>query len=190
MPAVTVWLFAAGGLALGRRRSGGSDRVRTLRRWRPALAAGWLILAITPFLAVVSYSRLQAAEFDVGLQNCNAAKQDSFSSLSYLGVRPEPYAIIGMCDLEQGYATASVSALRKAEAYDPTYWQYHYMLALALAGRGIDPRPQLDTALRLDPLESLTHSTLRRFGKTERRQWLRLAPRLARNALESGELSI
>ena len=70
MPAVTVWLFAAGGLALGRPRRGGAGglRFKTPGRWRPAVAASWLALAITPFLAIVSYSRLQAAEFAVGLQ--------------------------------------------------------------------------------------------------------------------------
>jgi O-Antigen ligase len=186
MPAVTVWLFAAGGLALGRRRGDAQQRSGALTSVRPLVAFGWVVLAVAPFLAALSYARLQSAQTAMTSSQCATAKRDALSSLSYLSLRPEPYGVIGLCDIEQGDAVASVSAMREAESYDPNNWKYHYTLALALAADGRDPRVELRRAASLDRFEPLVQSATRKFARTGPQQWRQLAPRVAQFPLSLG----
>ena len=58
------------------------------------------------------------------------------SSIDALAVRPEPYQILGYCDLQQGRPDAAVAAMAKASAQEPQKWEYHLGLAIAQASAG------------------------------------------------------
>ncbi len=164
MPAITVWLFALGGLALSRRRSPQTQRevaVGRLPRIVAALCIG--VLAITPVVLALSQTRLETAlhQFDAG--ECAPAIHSSLSSIDALGVRPEPYEIIGYCDLRYGQYRLGEQAMESAVARDPENWEMHYGLAIAEAIQGRNPMPQLRRTSRLNPLEALVREELERF---------------------------
>jgi O-antigen ligase len=189
MPAVTVGLFIAAGLALARRTDGGTGP-RGLPGGRTLVALGWLVIAVAPLLVSTSYARVQHSGRALKGGNCASAKREALSSLSLSAVRPQAYAIVGVCDLEQGFAPAAVSAMAKAVSYEPGSWEYQYWLAVARAAAGQDPRPAMRRALELNPREALLKSAVRRLSERDPRQWESAAPALRRAALASGKFSV
>ncbi len=189
MPAVTLPVFILGGLALARVRDGRVG-MRGLFAPRSVVALGWLVIAVTPVLVGISYARLQNAGKALAQNNCVAAKRDALSSLSLLAERPESYAIIGVCDLRQGFASAAISAMAQAVHYEPNSWEDEYWLAIARAGAGVDPFGALHRAIALNPLEPMLKDAelkLRAGGPTH---WESLAVPLSQSALTSGKIAI
>jgi hypothetical protein len=189
MPAVTLVVFILAGLALARPRDGGAG-LRGLPASRTLVALGWLVLAVGPLLIGISYARLENSGRALAQGNCVAAKRDALSSLSLSAQRPQAYAIVGVCDLQQGFAPAAVTAMAKAAAYESQSWEDWYWLAIARAAAGQDPRAAANRALALNPLEALLKSAAQRLGSGGPRQWEALAPQLRRQALGSGKFSI
>ena len=157
MPAVTLWLFALAGLALAKPIG---DRMPVamatfepgrLVRIVAAICVG--VLAVTPAAIAISQSRLDKAVADFRAGDCGATIDASLGSLDALKVRPEPYELIGYCDIRLGQGRLAVLQMRNAVDRDPESWEPHYGLALALASEGRDPMPELETAHRLNPLE-------------------------------------
>jgi hypothetical protein len=211
MPAVTLWFFAVGGLALasplGRsgesaspsvspadrpsRASTGAKNAGSGPRYRTALAVGWLVLAIAPLLVGFSYQRLRASSVSLVHGNCAAAKRQALSSISLLAVRPQAYEILGYCDLRQAYPVEALAAMRKAVSYDANNWNYHYGLAIALAANGLDPRPEARRTYQLDRKEGDTEFELAVFSGTHNPlRWERLAPGVMLEGLQSGSLAV
>ena len=153
MPAVTLGVFILAGMALARPRDGRPGR-RGLPANRSLVAFGWLVLAVAPLLAGISYARLQRSGRDLRRGDCVSAKREALSSLSLSAKRPQSYVIIGVCDLEQGFAQAAVPAMAKAASLEPDSWEEQYWLAVAQAGAGIDPGPAIQRALVLNPLRA------------------------------------
>ncbi|HEV2998529.1 MAG TPA: hypothetical protein VGX16_05435, partial [Solirubrobacteraceae bacterium] len=145
---------------------------------------------IAPLLIGASYARLQPAGQSLEHGHYAQAKSQALSSLSLSAKRPEAYAIVGVVDLREGFAQAAVPAMVKAVSYEPEGWEYQYLLALARAGAGADPRPALRRALVLNPPEPLLRHALLLLGPEDPRRWERLAPALLQAALASGKLSI
>jgi O-Antigen ligase len=189
MPAVTLPLFMLAGVALARPRDG-KPGMRGLPASRSIVALGWLVLAVTPLLVGISYARLQRAGQALKQGNCLAAKHNALSSLSFSAVRPQTYAIIGVCDLRQGFAPAAVSAMAKAVAYEPDSWEDEYWLAVARAGAGTDPLPALRRAIELNPREPLLRNAARELRAGDPERWESLAPALRETALRSGKFTI
>lgn len=189
MPAVTLPLFVLAGLALARPRDG-KPGMRGLPAQRSIVALGWLVLAVTPLLVGISYARLQRAGQALKQGDCLAAKHDALSSLSLSAERPQAYAIIGVCDLRQGFAPAAVSAMAKAVAYEPSSWENEYWLAVARAGAGTDPLPALRRAIELNPREPLPRNAARELRAGGPERWESLAPALRETALRSGKFTI
>jgi hypothetical protein len=189
MPAVTLPVFMLAGLALARPRDAGVG-LRGLPASRTLVALGWLVLAIAPLLVSTSYARLQSSGRALRAGDCRTAKQRALSSLSLSAERPQAYAIVGVCDLQQGFAPAAVAAMGKATEYERQSWENWYWLAVARAAAGQDPRPAARRALALNPLEPLLKQALRRFEAAGPRQWEAVAPALRRQALRSGKFSI
>jgi len=154
------------------------------------VALGWLVLAVAPLLIGISYARLQRSDRDLRRGECVSAKREALSSLSLSAKRPQAYAIIGVCDLEQGFAQAAVPAMSKAAALEPDSWEEQYWLAIARAGAGIDPGPAIRRAVMLNPLEPGLQSTATLLGSGSARQWESIAPRLRSQALSSGHFSL
>ena len=187
MPAVTLWLFAVGGLALARghnKRSGPASSVN-----RTALAAAFLALAIAPLLIGFSYQRLRASSIAFVNGDCRVARQKALSSLSLLAVRPQAYEILGYCDLRQSYPIEALTAMREAVSYDPQDWEYHYSLALALAANGQDPLAEARTALQLNPREWIVQDEVHAFETGGRGQWTQAWRGLMTEGVGSAALS-
>jgi O-Antigen ligase len=190
MPAVTLPVFVLAGLALARPRSEGVG-LRGLPASRTLVALGWLVLAVAPLLVSTSYARLQHSGRQLRAGECRAAKHTALSSLSLSAKRPQAYAIVGVCDLQLGFAPAAVAAMAKATEYEPRSWEGWYWLASARAAAGQDPRAAMRRALALNPLEPLLRRALRRLNQTPApRQWEALAPALRLSALRSGKFTI
>ena len=94
------------------------------------------------------------------------------ASLDVLSVRARPYEVIGYCAARQGLGALAVPAMQRAVERDPRNWEYHYGLAVARAGAGIDPRAAARTALRLNRFHVLARDGWRRFGRgRDPRSW-------------------
>jgi O-antigen ligase len=162
MPVVTLWLFAAGGLALAR-PMGTSGRAPMGSSNRAIIAVGWLIAAITPFLVMTSSSRIRDAGDAVARGDCTPARESAFDALDYLSARPEPYAIVGFCALLDDFPRPAVDAMREAVSRDPRSWEYRLALATALAANGEDPTAAIREAQRRNPLDPLVRESARKL---------------------------
>jgi hypothetical protein len=178
MPAVTAWFFAIGGTALAGRAA---KRPPTPMgdRGRIPIAAALLVVAVTPALLMLSQYRLQSAarSFDKG--SCRAATHDAVSSINVLANRPQPYQIVGYCDLDSGRVQEAVAAMKKAVEQEPRSWEYHFGLAIAQGYAGTDPRPEMAVAARMNPREDLVkQGTSEYAGKATPTEWLAAAKKL------------
>jgi hypothetical protein len=96
--------------------------------------------------------------------NCERAQGDLQDSLSWVGVRPEPFEAISYCNVAHGYGAEAVDAAQQARRLDPHNWQATIALALARASAQQDPRPLIGAAIHANPLEA----SLRSIGKRMR----------------------
>jgi O-antigen ligase len=189
MPVVTLPFFAAAGLALGPAR-------RRVRSWVPSttarlgLALPCLAAAVLPVLIIGSQARLDEARHALYASNCAKAAPAAEASSGWLSERPQPYEILGLCDVERGVDRRAVAEMRKGVSRDPESWEAYYTLAIAQASAGIDPRAATARALRLSPLEPLTRQAAARFRGTSPQGWRRAAPAVRAAALASNHLSI
>jgi O-antigen ligase len=189
MPVVTLPFFVAAGLGL-------SGRGASLGRWahgrvpRIVLAALCLAAVVLPVLLIGSQSRLTEAERALYTSNCSKAAAAAKSSVSWLGARPEPYEILGFCDLQRGLPTPAVAQMRQAVQRDPSSWERYFALALARAAAGVDPRPAAARALQLNPHEPLTQQAVILLRGASPTRWAREARAVRAAALASNDLSI
>lgn len=216
MPVITLPFFAAAGLALsprvygdaGRRAAGAglgrrapdvglgrraagtglSHRATTVARL--VLAPLCLAAVVLGVLMIGSQSRLTDAEHALYASDCAKADAAAESSIKWLSARPQPYEIIGFCDLRRGLPRLGVSAMDRALRRDPGSWESYYTLAIAQASAGIDPRTAAARALRLNPLEPLTRQAVKALGGSSPAEWGKRAPALRAAALASNNLSI
>jgi hypothetical protein len=189
MPAVTLGVFMLAGLALARARDGRAG-MSGLPASRTLVALGWLVLAVAPLLVSASYARLQSSGRALQRGNCVSAKHDALSSLSLSAERPQAYEIVGVCDLQQGFAQAAVPAMAEAVALERENWEGSFWLAVARAAAGVDPHAAIRRARELDPLEEGLQNAARKLSSNDPRSWERAAPRLMSEALTSGQLAI
>jgi O-antigen ligase len=176
MPAVTWWVFALGASALaaapGRRWLGAPGRVM-----RVGAAVGCLVLAVVPFQVIRSQGELEDAVTAFRAGDCARAIDAALASTSAIGARPEPFEIIGYCDVRLGQAHLAEQALQRAAERDPDSWVPAYGLALVRGAFGRDPRPDLLRARALNPrdqrviaAEPLLRTTSPRRWRTESRK--------------------
>jgi O-antigen ligase len=178
MPAVTLWFFALAGLGLSKPLAGHSAAVATFEPRRmvrivAALCIG--VLAVTPAAIAISQSHLGQAvsEFDRG--ECDGAIGSALDSLDALKVRPEPYEVIGYCDVRVGQSQLALLAMKNAVSRDPHSWETHYGLAIVRAAAGLDPMPQLYLTKSLDPLEPMVLAAIESMRGKGPQQWKRRA---------------
>ena len=208
MPVVTLGVLAAAGLALSPRSASdaavggpagpgeaGADS-RGMRTWVPAhhtrIVLGLLLLAtlVVPVSIVGSQSKLGEAEHALYASDCGAATPAALSSIGWLDVRPEPYEVVGFCDLHRGRPRLAISAMKAAVAQDPDSWEPYYALAIAQASAGLDPRFNVEMAVRLNPLERLTKEAAKQLRGSNPSEWVRRAAIVKAAALASNHLSI
>ncbi len=157
MPAVTLWLFALAGLGLSRPRQEWKEPAAAeyspsrVVRVVAALAVG--LLAITPAAIAISQLRLDDAVSAYHRGDCGTAIDSALGSLDALRARPDPYEVIGYCDVRLGEGMLAEEAMESAVDRDPENWETHYGLALVRAADGRNPIPELEESLRLNPRE-------------------------------------
>jgi len=190
MPAVTVGFFAVAGAALGPRSGRGFG-------WVPAdgsrliLALLCLASLVVPVLIIGSQGQLDEAEKALYLsKNCSSASSAALSSIGWLDVRPEPFEILGLCDVDRDEPRLGVVAMDQAVQVDPGSWETYYTLAIAQAAAGIDPRPAAAKALQMNPLDPLTRQEVEEFRTSDPPEWVNRSAVVRAAALASTELSI
>lgn len=177
MPALWAWFFAAAGVVLAaparERRAPGPPRVA-----RVLVGLCCLVLAATPALVVSSQPAREGSRAAFVRGDCRTAVDRALSSLEALKAWPEPYEILGYCNLRGGQPRLAVQAMRSAVDRDPGDWQYAYGLAVARALAGQDPRPAAERALRANPREPLARELVRRLRGAGPERWPRIAGRM------------
>ena len=173
MPVVTVWVLIAGGALLARPAAEAQARPGLVpgRLARLLLGLGVLVLLITPALITQSQARLQESIRAFRAGDCNTALTKALDSNGVLSVRPEPFLVIGFCDVRIGRPELGVQAMEAAIDRDPDNWTYRYGLALTKAAAGIDPRPDARRAHEMNPRSQLTRDALERFASTDPQVW-------------------
>ncbi|MEA2310019.1 MAG: hypothetical protein QOI65_2305, partial [Thermoleophilaceae bacterium] len=86
------------------------------------------------------------------------ASRHAIDAIDDLSLRPQPYRILGFCDIRRGHPAEAVAAMRRAVERGPDDWESHYGLALALASDGRDPRAEIRRTLDLNPREGTVKS--------------------------------
>jgi O-antigen ligase len=189
MPVVTIGFFAIAGLALSARGRVGSGWVPT-HNMRLVLALLCLATVVLPVSIIGSQTRLGQAEHALYASDCAAATPAALSSIGWLDVRPEPYEVVGFCDIERGRPRLAITAMREARSHDPGSWETHYALAIAQASAGVDPRANIEQALRMNPLERLTREAAKELHGSNPTEWVTRAAVVRAAALKSNDLSI
>jgi hypothetical protein len=158
MPAATAWVFAVGGLALGSARDA-SPTGGLSRGSRVTAGVALLVAAVLPLLIMLGQSHLAQAADAFEHNSCARARSEAFAAISRVAVRPEPYQIIGYCDLEEGRTQAALAAMEEGAEREPDSWEYRFGIALARGEGGGDPQPDLKAALALNPGEPILLET-------------------------------
>jgi O-antigen ligase len=174
MPAATIWLFGLGALAISR-RSADATVPAPGRRTRVAVGVCCLALIVPPALMVESQRRLNEGVNALKRNDCSAAVDAALASSDVLSVRPEPFEVLGYCDVRLGEGRLGVEMLEAAVRRDPDSWERHYGLALVRAAAGLDPRAEARRALELNPLDPLARRAVRQFRTSDREEWKRRA---------------
>jgi tetratricopeptide (TPR) repeat protein len=172
MPAITVVFFALGGYVLaGKPTREHLAGHRLVRPARVVLGVACLALAIVPAYTWLSQRHLDQANYAFSQGNCRSASQAAKASISVLGNRPDPYEILGYCDVRRGAPRSAIAEIDKAISLDPNNWNYRYDLAVMRAAAGLDPLPATRVALRMNPLEPLVQDEWRTFRTDRPKQW-------------------
>jgi tetratricopeptide (TPR) repeat protein len=171
MPVLTFIFFAVGGFALARPLGESGPQWGLAPRARTLLGLGCALLAVAPAYVWLSQRKLDDARFAFAARNCRVATRSALSSISILGVRAEPYEILGYCDIRQGTPALAIRMIDKAISLDPKNWNYHYDLALAQAAAGLNPRSAAREALSLNPLDPLAQDGWKTFNHGGPAQW-------------------
>jgi hypothetical protein len=178
MPALWIWLLAAGGLAAASAAPAAGRRPPP-RMGRVVAALALLVVALTPWSVARSESALAASVNAFTAGDCRTASDAALDSLEALDVRAEPLEILGYCNIRARRADLAIGSMRAAGARDPAAWQYAYGLAVAQAIAGQDPRPAAAEALSRNPLDERARSLASAFRDGKRREWPRTAMRAA-----------
>jgi hypothetical protein len=170
MPVVTVCVLIVGGALLARPTPVPKGLVPT-KLARLLMGLGVLVLLITPALITQSQARLQQSIRDFRAGDCSGALNSALDANAALSVRPEPFLVIGFCDVRIGQPQLGIQAMEAAISRDPDNWTYRYGLALTKAAAGRDPRRDVRLAHEMNPLSQLTRDGLERFDSSDPEVW-------------------
>jgi O-antigen ligase len=171
MPALTLPVFVLGGCALARRGSGARLQPRTELLLRVGISLIAVAVAVTASGIAVSDAQAGRGVRAFNNGNCSAAVADARASTAAMSSLPQPYAILGYCDIESGSGARAVAEMTKAVHRDPENWLYYYGLAFADASARRDPHPAIRQAQVLNPLEPMIQSLAMKLKGNNPRRW-------------------
>lgn len=180
--ALTAWIFAVGGLVLGRRDPVAAPRPRRLRL-RVAAAVACTGLLVVPVLLAVSEQRLQAATRALLSGDCRSAVARADNARAALSVRPEPHTVLGLCALRSQRPTVAARHFERARERDPGQWKPYYGLALARAMAGRDATALISGARVRNPTDPVIEDTARRLARAQ-------SPRLGKQIAAEAPLPV
>jgi hypothetical protein len=175
MPVLFVWFLALGAMICAAPTTKVRFRGEPGRVPRIIAGLGCLLLAAAPATVVASQSSLDRATAAFRDADCATAIDGALDSLGTLRSRPEPYELLGYCNLRARHYGLGLAAMEAARQRDPDNWEYAYGVAVAQALDGKDPRPAAAAALALNPRDYRAqelNASLRRGGP---RRWARAA---------------
>ena len=175
MPAVTLPVFVLGACALARRGGTVPMRPRTEMVLRVSVCLIASGAAITAIRTAISDAQLGRGVRAFNQGHCAAATADARASISALPSLPEPYAILGYCQLRSGSPAAAVADMRKAVKRDPRNWVYYYGLSIADASARRDPLFAIRQAELLNPREPLLQEVAGSFEGDNPTRWQEVA---------------
>ena len=172
MPALFAWFFAVAGIVCAApaasarvdlvagadRRASSPDSAACSSRWRRRRSSP-------------RSPRSTGATRDFRAADCTGAVDGALDSIGALSSRPEPYELLGYCNLRARRFELGLAAMQSARKRDPDNWEYAYGLAVAQALNRQDPRPAAALAFRLNPRDVRTRElrqALRRGGPGRR----------------------
>jgi O-antigen ligase len=170
MPAVTIWLFCAGGAALA---MSSRSRRRPLRPGplpRLLLALACLAVALVPAAVAVSQHRIEEAEAALERGDCAKARSEAQSAVDLIDFRPEPRQVLAYCAARGGDLAKALSEAREAVRLDPDDWHYRYDVALVLTASGRDGTAEARTVARLNPRDPVASGAPATLGGADARQ--------------------
>lgn len=178
MPALTLPIIALAGAACARDvpRVARPGRERGTLRLLAGLAV--LLLLITPVRVAISQRHLEDAVNSFAQGRCGAAIESSLAATAALDSHPAPFELLGYCDVRIGRPRLAVRMLEAAVRREPASWELHYGLGLVRGAAGLDPRPALRRARRLNPLEPRVITALEALDSERPAVWRRAARRL------------
>jgi hypothetical protein len=103
--------------------------------------------------------------------DCPVAIADARASISAVASRPEPYTILGYCEIVGGSDRAAVAEMAKAVKRDPENWLNYYGLAIADAAARRDPHWAIRQAQLPNPRETLVQSLAISFRGHNPTRW-------------------
>jgi hypothetical protein len=175
MPVLFVWFFAVAGIVCAAPATSVRAPAAPGRIARVVAGLGCLMLTAAPAAVAMSQSGLDRATVAFRNADCATAIDGALDSLGALRARPEPYELLGYCNLRAQQFELGLAAMQAARKRDPHNWEYAYGLAVAQALNGQDPRPAANLALALNPRDPRARelrAALRRGGPG---RWARTA---------------
>jgi O-antigen ligase len=151
MPAITIWVFCAGGAALAVSRRSDRRPLRLAAVPRLGLTLLCLAVAIMPAAVAVAQYRLEKARTALGQRDCRTATREARGALDVIGVLAEPHQVLAYCSVRSGDLATAASETNEAVRRDPQNWLYRYDSALIAAAGGGDPGPAARSAALLNP---------------------------------------
>jgi hypothetical protein len=174
MPALFVWFFGAAGVVCSGRRRGARSAALG-RPLRIVAALGCVVVALMPVSVALSERELRRANSAFARGDCSAAIDAALASLERFGARPEPFELLGYCDLRGGRPDLAIGAMGAARRRDPRNWTYAYGDAIALAIAGRDPLSALGEARRRNPRSRLPRELVAAFKRKDASRWRQVA---------------
>ena len=179
LPSVTLPIVALLGAACAGDAAGASARAGGVGRLPRLLAGlGILLLMVTPARVAISQQHVEQALSAFRQGRCDVAIDSSLKAAEALNSNPVPFELLGYCDVYAGRPELAVRMLRAAVRRDPDAWDLHYGLALVRGVAGLDPRPEIRRARRLNPLDWRVERAAERLDSSRPAIWRREARRM------------
>jgi hypothetical protein len=184
LPAASIWMFATFGLAVARPTTPREPRgARAGSRRRRMVGAGAVALAglalafWMPLRIERSDADLVRADASLRAGDCRAAAREGAAAHAALGSRPEPLAIVAVCQARAARFPAARRTIAAAIAADPRDWQSYDIEGLIEAAAGERPGA-LGAARARGPSETPVLRAERALRAVRGRRERRIARRL------------